>query len=166
MPAVGKLAVAKQLAEITGFRLFHNHLTADYVSSLFPLRNKISDKLKCEIAYIMFEAAAKHGINLIFTMAHQVKYDNFVKNVINIIEKFNGKILFVKLFCKKEKLYERITKNSRKKFGKANTVGDLNKILKRGNKFKTIPFKKSLIIDNTNLSPKKCAQKIKEYYKL
>ena len=34
-PAVGKLTVARDLAALTGLRLFHNHLTVDLVSSLF-----------------------------------------------------------------------------------------------------------------------------------
>lgn len=35
-PAVGKLTVGAELAELTGFKLFHNHLTTDMVMSLFP----------------------------------------------------------------------------------------------------------------------------------
>jgi gluconate kinase len=166
VPAVGKLTVAEQLAKITGFKLFHNHLTADYVSSLFPLRNNMSNKLKYEIAYKMFEAAAKHKVDLIFTMAHEEKYHDFLKNIIRIIEKFNGEVLFVRLCCKKEELYERVVKDSRKPFLKAKTIEEMDGIVKKLNKFETIPFRESLVIDNTNVSAKKCAQKIKEHYKL
>jgi tRNA uridine 5-carbamoylmethylation protein Kti12 len=160
-PAVGKLVVAKELSKITSFKLFHNHLTADYVSSIFPLRNKMSDELKCEIAYKMFEAAAKHNVDMIFTMAHDKRYDNFVKKIINIIERYDGKVFFVKLCCKPEKLYERVVNSSRKKFDKVKTVKDLKIILKKADKFETIPFKESLVIDNTVLSFKACAKKIK-----
>jgi len=165
-PTVGKLEVAKQLAKITGFKLFHNHLTADYVSSIFPSKDKISNKLKCEIASKIFEAAAKQGVNLIFTKVYDSSDKNFVKNVIKIIEKHGGEVLFVKLYCEPKNLYERVTKNSRKAFDKIKTIKDLKIALKKNNKFETIPFKKSLIMDNTIISPKECAQKIKEYYKL
>lgn len=165
-PAVGKLTVAEHLAKITDFKLFHNHLTADYVSSLFPLRDKMSNKLKEKIALVMFEAAAKNNVDLIFTMAHKEEYNDFIKEIINIIEKFNGEILLVKLVCDKERLYERIVQDSRKAFGKATTTKELEKILKKSSKFKTIPFKKSLVIDNNVLSAEKCAQKIKKFYKL
>ncbi|MFH1209967.1 MAG: shikimate kinase, partial [archaeon] len=37
-PAVGKLTVTKELAKLTNFKIFHAHLTADYVSSVFPVR--------------------------------------------------------------------------------------------------------------------------------
>lgn len=164
MPAVGKLTVAKELEKITGFKLFHNHLTADYVSSLFPLKNEMSNQLKYEVAYKMFEAAAQHDINIIFTMAHNIIHNGFVENIVKIIEKYNGKILFVKLTCQKDKLYERVIKNSRKKFGKAKTIEEMDDIILREKEFSTL--KESLIIDNTYISPKKCAQKIKEHYKL
>ena len=33
-PAVGKLTVAKALARLTGYKVFHNHLTIDLVASI------------------------------------------------------------------------------------------------------------------------------------
>ncbi len=166
MPAVGKLTVAKELEKMTGFKLFHNHLTADYVSELFPERNQVSDKIKEKIACTMFEEAAKHDLNIIFTMTHEDRFDDFVKQIMNIISKHKGEILFVRLYCDESKLHDRITQESRKKFLKATTHKELKEILKRINNFKTIPFKESLEIDNTDLEPKECAQIIKEYYKL
>jgi broad-specificity NMP kinase len=35
LPGVGKLTVARELAEFTGFKVFHNHLTVDLVGSVF-----------------------------------------------------------------------------------------------------------------------------------
>jgi len=166
-PAIGKLEVSKQLAKITKFRLFHNHLTADYVSSIFPLKDKISNKLKCQFVYQMLESAAKYKVKgVIFTKVYDSSDKNFVKNVIETIEKYDGEVLFVRLYCKPKKLFERVTKNSRKTFDKVKTVKDLKIILKKNNKFETIPFKKSLTINNDSFSPKKCADKIKEYYNL
>lgn len=166
-PAVGKLKVAKQLVKITKFRLFHNHLTADCVSSIFPSKDKISNKLKCQIVYKMLEAAAKYKVKgVIFTKVYDSSDNNFVKNVIDIVEKYDGEVLFVRLYCKHKKLFERVIKNSRKTFDKVKTVKDLKIILKKNNKFETIHFKKSLTINNDSLSPKKCADKIKEYYNL
>lgn len=166
MPAVGKLTVARELSKITGFKLFHSHLTADYVSVIFPARDEISNKLKWDVAYKMFEAAAKNNVDLIFTMAHEKKQNSFVKKAMKIVEKYNGKVLFVQLLCKHNKLYKRVTGNSRKPFGKVKTVNGMKEVLTRKNEFTPIPFKKSLVIDNTCLSPKKCAERIKEYYKL
>jgi cytidylate kinase len=33
--AAGKLTVARELSHLTGFRLFHNHLTVDAVAAVF-----------------------------------------------------------------------------------------------------------------------------------
>lgn len=35
-PAVGKLTVAEELAKITGYKLFHNHLTQDLAREIYP----------------------------------------------------------------------------------------------------------------------------------
>ena len=34
-PAVGKLTIAKEIARLTGFKLFHAHLTSDLVEAFF-----------------------------------------------------------------------------------------------------------------------------------
>ncbi|MDP2925294.1 MAG: AAA family ATPase [Nanoarchaeota archaeon] len=166
-PAAGKLSVAKQLAKITEFRLFHNHLTADYVSSIFPSKDKKSNKIKWKIATEMLELAAKHKVGgVIFTKVYDNNDKNLIKELINILKRSDGKILFVKLYCDTKKLYERVTNKSRKAFDKIRSTKDLKNILEKEDKYGTLPFKKTLVINNTNLSPKKCAKKIKEYYSL
>jgi hypothetical protein len=35
-PGVGKLTVGTSLAALTGFRLFHNHLTVNLATAVFP----------------------------------------------------------------------------------------------------------------------------------
>jgi len=159
--------VAKQLAKITDFRLFHNHLTADYVSSIFSLKDKKSNEIKWKFAIKMIELAAKHKAKgVIFTKVYDSDDKSFIKKIISILKKMGGEILFVKLYCDTEKLYERVINKSRKAFDKVRSTKDLKNILEKENKYGTLPFKKTLVINNTNLSPKKCAKKIKEYYSL
>ena len=50
-PAVGKLTVAKELSLITGYPLFHNHLTRDLVHELFPIA------LKCGVHFQVYAIA-------------------------------------------------------------------------------------------------------------
>ena len=108
-PAVGKLTVAKELSKITKFKLFHAHLTADYVSSIFPLRDNKSDRLKWHFALKMFEEAVKNNINIIFTKTYDISDNLFLKKLISMIKRYKGKIFFVKLSCKPELLYKRVT---------------------------------------------------------
>ncbi|MEO5894260.1 MAG: hypothetical protein ABIS06_00985 [Vicinamibacterales bacterium] len=38
-PAVGKMTVGLELERLTGFRLFHSHMTVDRVIRLFPFQS-------------------------------------------------------------------------------------------------------------------------------
>ena len=41
-PGVGKLTVAKALAKMTGYKLFHNHVTTDAVTAVFPFGTPVA----------------------------------------------------------------------------------------------------------------------------
>ena len=49
-PAVGKMAVGMELARLTGYKLFHNHMTADAVMPVFPFESPSYTKLVLEQA--------------------------------------------------------------------------------------------------------------------
>jgi tRNA uridine 5-carbamoylmethylation protein Kti12 len=66
-PAVGKLTVATELAKLTGFKLFDNHVSIDFVKSVFEYGTRQYWKLIEEYRISMFKQAAKHGIDTIFT---------------------------------------------------------------------------------------------------
>lgn len=57
-PAVGKLTVGIELAKLTGYKLFHNHLTTDTVRSLFP-RGTVGDELIQRFRLELLETAAQ-----------------------------------------------------------------------------------------------------------
>lgn len=44
-PAVGKLTTANEIAKLTGFKVFHNHLTIDAVKPVFEFGSKSFWKL-------------------------------------------------------------------------------------------------------------------------
>jgi replication-associated recombination protein RarA len=41
-PAVGKLTVAREVSALTGYRLFHNHLTVNLTLAVFDFAQKLS----------------------------------------------------------------------------------------------------------------------------
>ncbi len=90
----------------------------------------------------------------------------FVRDLIKSVEKYKGKILFVQLTCSKEELYKRVKEESRKSFEKIKSKKLLKSTMKKRDFFSKIPKVKTLSIDNTNLSAKKVAIKIKEHYNL
>ncbi len=44
-PAVGKLTVANELAKLTDFKVFHNHLSIDLVEAVFPEAHRLLAEL-------------------------------------------------------------------------------------------------------------------------
>jgi hypothetical protein len=172
-PAVGKLTVAKELAKITGYKLFHNHLTVDLVYSLFSFGTKEYSDLVEKIRLDAIGFAAKNKLKgMIFTLVYGVethggrKDDIFIKKIIGRVKKYNGQTLFVKLSCKDGELHKRLKHPSRKEFKKINNVEILNSIRGRCDVDSEIPFVKNQSIDNTSLPPKKVARMIKGHYKL
>src|SRR5437773_10424314 len=82
-PACGKLTVATELAKLTGFRLFHNHVSIQFVQSLFEFGTRpfwrLTDKYRTE----MMEEAAKEGVDTIFTFVYgKTTDDPFVRRII------------------------------------------------------------------------------------
>ena len=167
-PATGKLTVANELAKITNYKIFHNHLTVDLLGSVLKFGTKtffdLSDRFRMEL----FEAAAKEKVEgVIFTFCYAYPEDNkFVKEVKKKVEKYGGEVDFVHIYCKKCELRNRVKKASRKNFGKIKSIKKLNKALKKWDFLTSIPFVKSLQIDNSNISAKQVAKKIKMHYKL
>lgn len=164
-PAVGKFTVAKELAKITKYKLFHNHLVFDLVNSLFEIGDTlfvIGNKIKLEL----LEAAAREKLKGVIITFCYVKGDMFVKEMIERVKKHKVKLCFVHLQCKKDELFKRTKHPFRKKFHKIRSIKELRYILKKYDYFSKIPFVKSLSIDNTKIFPKKAALKIKKHFKL
>src|ERR1051325_8251746 len=90
-PAVGKLTVATELARLTGFRLFHNHLTVDLVSAIFDFGSEPFVELREEIWLAVFHEAARRDVSLIFTFApERTVRDRFIQEAIQRIESAGG----------------------------------------------------------------------------
>jgi hypothetical protein len=167
-PSSGKLTVAKELAKKTGFKLFHNHLVNDALSSVMDFGTKSywkrNQKLKIDLIKIANEEKTP---GLIFTMVYAGKGTvKFVKKIKKYLEKNNSKAYFVKLFCEHKQLHKRVIQKSRKEFWKLNNVKDLKEFMHKYDTTRTLPFGKHLIIDNTSYSAKKVSDMIIKFYKL
>ena len=124
LPGVGKLTVARELAAITGFQLFHNHLTVDLVTSVFEFGSEPFVELREKIWIEVFSQTVKAGLSgLIFTFAPDFTVrDSFIANAQGIVESSGGEVLFVELTCSREELERRLTSASRQEFGKLNSL--------------------------------------------
>ena len=168
-PAVGKYTIAKELKKITGYKLINIHVIYDLLREIFDAKKaKTFFDLLNKIHIDIFEEASKQKLKgLIFTYGDiTVNHFKFIKEASKRIKKYKGELNLIHLTCNKEKLLKRIKGKSRKKFGKVKNKEKLKEIINNWN-FETIfPNSNTLKIDNTNLSPKLVANKIKKHYNL
>ena len=66
-PASGKLTVAGRLAEQSGYRLFHNHLTVNAIRPVLDFGSEPFFEVLHRLRLDVFAAAARAGIDVIFT---------------------------------------------------------------------------------------------------
>src|SRR5580658_3884413 len=99
LPATGKLTVAVELAAMTGYKLFHNHLAVDLLLSVFDFGSAPFVELREEIWLCVFAAACEAKIpGLIFTFAPEATVrPEFIPNTIETVGKHGGELIFVEL---------------------------------------------------------------------
>ena len=164
LPGVGKLTVARELAALTGFRLFHNHLTVDLVESLFEFGSQPFVELRETVWLAAFNQAAEAGLDgLIFTFAYdRTVRGSFIGNVRNIIESRGGEVLFVELKCSSQELERRVAHPSRQKFGKLTSLEQFHELSAAGAFVDPgIPAER-LVVETTEVSASDAAKLIAE----
>lgn len=121
--ASGKLTVARTLRELTGARLFHNHLTVDLLLAVFPFGSPEFVRLREHIWTEVMLDAVRTGTNVIFTFAPEKTVSReFVPRLTNQIIEAGGAISFVELKCQEETIERRLGESSRFEFGKLTSV--------------------------------------------
>ena len=162
-PASGKLTVALELEKLTGYRVFHNHLTVDLVGSVFPFGTEPFIQLREEIWLATFRLSAQTGTSLIFTFAPEktVKQD-FIEKATTAVESNGGQVVFVELVCSEETLLSRLEEASRAKFAKLNSVSYYNE-LKSAGAFNYRPIRSSLTLDTSSTPATQTAQRIADH---
>lgn len=167
-PGVGKLTTARALAEQTGFKLFHNHLTFDLVKSLFEFPSPPFAKLAEQIRICAFEAAADASVQgVIFTMVYAAPDDDaFLQKMIEGVEGRRGEVLFVRLHCDTATHEQRVRAPGRKRYGKIIGVKWLREAMARWNLSSPVPMRESLEIDTSSLGPETVASRIIDHFGL
>ena len=166
-PAVGKLTVATELARLTGFKLFDNHVSIRFVESLFEFGTRKFLMLIEKFRKTMFEEAAREGVDTIFTFVYQRKVDDlFVRRTVETIRSHGGRVCFVRLFCDEAEMMRRVGTVTRKRNGKLGTKKKLQELLRSHDLGAVIPYQSSLSIDTSELSPRVVAKMIVDHYGL
>jgi len=167
-PGVGKLTTAQALAALTGFKLFHNHLSFNLVKAIFDFPSPPFGELAVTIRLAAIEAAARARIaGLIFTYVYANPEDDpFVSRVVETVERHEGEVLFVRLWCDAGTNERRVVAEDRGGFGKIATVESLRGVLARWNLTSAMAGRDTLEVDNTALSADTVARRIAEHFSL
>lgn len=163
-PAAGKYTIAKALSEKTDYKLFHNHLTVDLLQSVFTFGTPSFFRLSQKIRLDIFEQAAKQNIpGIIFTYVYEKGADdNFIKQLIETVSLNGGELVFIQIYCEKEKLLKRVAEESRKLFKKINSAETLSRELSEKDWVSSIDFVNSTKVDSTDLTVDETVTKVLE----
>lgn len=175
--AVGKMTVGKSLAEITGFKLFHNHMTIDLLQPIFGFSKEMW-QLSGHFRQEVFKTAAESNLKgLIFTYvwAFDQKEDwDYVNEICKLFEEKEVPVVFVELQTSLEKRLERNLHPDRleAKFLKKDTTSSEKHLLESQQKFRLNSYEGEITranylrIDNTNRTPDDVAHEIKQKFNL
>ena len=166
-PGVGKLTVAKELSRRAGYRLFHNHVSLNCVSTVFDYGQGPFMELVHSIRYLVIEAAAREGVSLIFTFVYALDLDDeYVRQFCDLVEKHGGRVCPVQLTCDMATLEQRVVSPGRAEMEKVSTVDRLRRMFQRFEMLETVRGHESLSIDNTDVAPEDAARRLIEHYGL
>ena len=155
------------MAKLTGFKLFHNHVSIQFVQSIFDFGTKTFWRLTGKYRLEMIEEAAKEGIDTIFTFVYSKgEDDKFVRRVLQKVRSNGGQVYLVRLYCDRKELVRRVKSSQRRRMGKVGTEKMLSDLFRRYNLNLEIPLHTSLSIDTTNRTPRSAAKTIARHYRL
>lgn len=160
--ACGKLTVAKALAALTHYPLFHNHLVLDAVTAVFPFGSEPFVRLRSLYWLAMFDEAARQDRPLIFTFApERTVPDSFIEETRAAVEAHGGEVCFVELQVSPEAQMQRVENADRKASKKIHSREVLRKFRDGGGAAHR-PIPADLTIDTEALAPDAAAQAIVE----
>jgi hypothetical protein len=100
-PAVGKMTVGHELCRLTGYRLFHNHLTIEPFLEVFEFGSPSFVRLSSEFRRrVVEEAIASDLPGLVFTFVWGLELEedrDFVQAYVDLVEGAAGRVSFVEL---------------------------------------------------------------------
>jgi len=119
-PAVGKLTVARELAALTGWRLFHNHLTVNLALALYDLGTPGFIALREQIWFDVFRRALADRLpELIFTFSPENTVpQRFIDGLFAEIAAGGGEVIPIALTASEVEIERRLAAESRHREGK------------------------------------------------
>jgi hypothetical protein len=144
---VGKLTVAKAIAEREPFKVLHNHVTIDPVLEVLPFGSPAFLRVVDRFRRDLVDAAAEEGIDLIYTIVVGPGDEQHVEDIASTYEKRGGSVFFVQLLAPPDVLLQRVVEESRRQHGKLADPEKLKALLDRYNNFTGTVARSGLTID-------------------
>lgn len=166
-PAAGKLTVGSELSRLTGYKLFHNHLTIDCAKPVFEFGTPAFWRVVGELRFGIIAEAARERIDLIHTFCYEFGADDeHFEKLIAAAEDNGGEAHLVLLRCDDAERKKRIADESRIRIGKLTDPDSIGRPGKNIELSTPLPGKETLIIDTTATSVESSARQIIEYFGL
>lgn len=173
-PAVGKTTVGAELAKLTGYRFFFNHLTVPAAKAIFPdSRQPYPDerytKLLHRLRLECLDSAADVGLGVIFTVAYSGSVDDdLMEELTQTYTSRGGTVHFVELHAPKEILLQRVSNPDRAAWhlGKMTKPEHLLEVLDARDMYASVQYPDILKLDTSQNDPATTAEKIIEHFHL
>jgi chloramphenicol 3-O-phosphotransferase len=162
-PAVGKLTVARAIADRLPFKVLHNHVTIDAVTEVLPFGSNTFWRVVGQFRRDLVTAAAEEDIDLIYTYVFAPGDEQHVADVVSPYEEAGGAVLFVQLLAPREVLLQRVLSESRRQYGKPTDAETLEHMLDKYDDFTALAAPNSLTIDLAATSAFEAADRIIEH---
>ena len=162
LPGTGKLTVGRELGALTGWSVFHNHLTVDLLLSVFRFGSAEFVELREQIWLSVIEAAAANktqGLIFTFNPENSVR-QSFIDEVRSAIAKRGGSIDFVEILCDQEVLEARLDTPNRREMKKLLSVKLFRELHSQGVFDSPQMPTPQLRVDTTRQSPSESAAEI------
>jgi hypothetical protein len=168
LPATGKYTVAKELAAITGYKLFHNHLVVDMLLSVFDFGSEPFVALREDIWISVFEEASAAQLpGLIFTFNPESTVSpGFIPNVLDTLQQSGSEVNFVELQCPLAELKSRMDSPSRQQHRKLTSVPLFEQLYVDGVFDAAHMPKPRIAVDTSTCTPAEAAMQIEKALQL
>ena len=119
-PAVGKVTVARELARLTGWRLFHNHLTVNLALALYDFGTPGFIALRETVWWAAFRQALADRLPvMIFTFnPENTVPQRFIDELLAEVRHAGGEVIPIELVANETAIEQRLASASRHTDGK------------------------------------------------
>ena len=161
-PGCGKLTVGRELAALTGYRLFHNHLVVDLLHPVFEFGSPPFVELREQMWLATFREAARAGVSLVFTFApERTVRPGFPEAAESCVHAEGGRTFFVSLTCSEAEIERRVAEPSRRSYGKLASTERYRELRDSG-AFEFPPLRADLTLDTGALTPLEVARRVSQ----